>query len=142
MICWSCQEEAPDDAEFCPHCEAEMRAGPAAEEEAAAAGVLAAMSPELIGELRDAFEKSATGEEFVNRVMVGDCPACGGAKTGDCENDPVIEDPCVGRCFDCGQLWRLDCGELFKVKSPESINHDCPVWEEMFGDADDVDEPD
>jgi hypothetical protein len=48
------------------------------------------MGPDLLSELRDAFDKSASGEDFVNRIMVGDCPHCGCSKTGDCENDPEI----------------------------------------------------
>ncbi len=140
MNCWSCQKEIPDNAEFCPHCETKVVAEPSAEEEAAAASLLAAISPDLLTELRDAFGKSATGEEFVNRIMVGDCPQCGSLKTGDCENDPEIDDPCVGRCFECGQLWCLDCGEFFKAT--QTTDHNCPAWEEMDWDNDDLDETD
>ncbi len=117
-----------------------MVPGPTAEEEAAAASALAAMGPEAASELLDALSKSATGEEFVNRLLVGDCPRCGGSNTGDCENDPEIDDPCVGRCFDCGLLWCLDCGELFK--DAQSAGHDCPAWEEMGLSDDDWDEVD
>ena len=129
MICWSCQKEISDAAERCPHCEAEVEAEPTGEESAAVRSALASMEPELIGELRDAFEKSADGEDFVNQVMIGDCPTCGSSKTGDCENDPDIDDVCVARCFACGQLWCPDCGELFK--NDRTIDHDCPTWEEM-----------
>ena len=104
-------------------------AEPTEDEKAAVQGALAGMDPDLTGELRDAFEKSATGEEFVNRIMVGDCPKCGSSNTGDCEGDPEIGDPCIGRCFDCGQLWCCDCEELFK--NAKSTNHDCPVWEDL-----------
>lgn len=140
MNCWSCQQEIPEHAEFCPHCEAQVVAKPSADEEAAAADLLAAMSPDLLGELRDAFEKSATGEEFVNRIMLGDCPRCGSSKTGDCEFDPEIDDAGVARCFECGQLWCPDCGEFFK--DVQATIHDCPAWEEMDFDDDDLDEID
>jgi hypothetical protein len=100
---------------------------PAEGEMEAVAGMLAAMSPELVNELRDAFEKSSTGEEFVNRVMVGECPKCGSSDTGDCEDDPEIDNPCIGRCFDCGQLWCCDCEELFA--DAKSTDHDCPAWD-------------
>lgn len=140
MNCWSCQKEIPNNADFCPHCEAEVIAEPSVEERAAAANVLGAMSPDLISELRDAFDKSDSGEDFVNRIMVGDCPQCGCSKTGDCESDPEIDDPCVGRCFECGQLWCLECGEYFK--DAQSTEHDCPAWEEMDFDDDDLDETD
>ncbi|HXT58035.1 MAG TPA: hypothetical protein VN699_05340 [Pirellulales bacterium] len=125
---------------FCSHCEAELTPGPAAAEEAAAAGALSAMGPDVANELLDAMNESATGEEFVNRIMVGDCPQCGSSNTGDSENDPEIEDPCVGRCFDCGLLWCLDCGELFK--DAQFAEHGCPAWEEMGLDDDDWDEAD
>ena len=115
-------------------------AEPSVEEEEAVASALAAMSPDLVSELRDAFDKSATGEEFVNRIMVGGCPQCGNSKTGDCENDPEIDDPCVGRCFECGQLWCLDCGEFFK--DAQSTEHDCPTWEQMNCDDDELEETD
>ncbi len=140
MNCWRCQKEIPINAEFCPHCEAEVTAEPSAEEQAAAASVLGAMSPDLLNEMRDAFDKSASGEDFVNRIMVGDCPHCSCSKTGDCENDPEIDDPCVGRCFECGQLWCLDCGEFFK--DAQSIDHDCPAWEDIDFDDEDFDESD
>ncbi len=129
MICWSCQKEISDAAERCPHCEAEVEAEPTGEETAAVWSALGNKEPEMIGELRNAFEKSADGEDFVNRVMIGDCPTCSSPKTGDCEHDPDIDDVCVARCFACGQLWCPDCGELFK--NDRTIDHDCPTWEEM-----------
>jgi hypothetical protein len=44
------------------------------------------------------------------------------------------------RCFECGQLWCLDCGAFFK--DAQSIEHDCPAWEGMVCDDDDLDETD
>ncbi len=140
MICWSCHKDIPNEAAFCPHCEAEAIAEPSLDELTAAAGALSTLSPELLDELRDAFEKSESGDEFVNRIMVGDCPKCDSSKTGDCENDPEINDPCVGRCFECGQLWCLDCGEFFK--EAQFKEHNCPAMEEMDFDDDDLDDPD
>ena len=75
------------------------------------------------------------GEEFVNRIMVGDCPACGSSETSDCENDPEIDDPCVARCLACGQLWCPDCGEFFQ--DDQFADHDCPAWEGIDFDDDD-----
>ena len=116
-----------------------MMEQPTAEEEAAVAGVLEAMGPEAISELLDAFSQSATAEEFVNRIMVGDCPKCGSSNTGDCEGDPEIEDPTLGRCLDCGQFWCLDCEELFNdAQTP----HDCPAWEGIDFDDDEFDDDD
>ena len=126
MICWSCQQKIPDTAKRCPHCEAEAMEEPTADETTAVLESLAGMSPEVVNELCTALEQSETGEEFVNTIMVGDCPKCSSSKTGDCENDPDIEDPCVARCFECGQLWCADCGEFF---TESAADHDCPAWE-------------
>jgi hypothetical protein len=140
MICWSCQEAIPDTAERCPHCEAEVELEPTEDEKTAVQSALSSMVPKVIRELHDAFEESATGEEFVNRIMIGDCPTCGSSDTGDCEHDPEIDDPCVARCLACGQLWCPDCGELFK--DDRFADHDCPAWEEMDLGDDDSDQAD
>ena len=124
MFCWSCQKEIPGTAKFCPHCEAEVVVEPTADEKAAVESALMSMNPDLIEGLRDAFEKSATGEEFVNRIMVGNCPKCSSSNTGDCESDPEVDDACVARCFDCGKLWCADCGELYD--GSEYRQHECP----------------
>ena len=137
MLCWSCQQEIAATAEFCPHCEAPVEQEPTAEEKAAVELALAGLSPDVIEELREAFEKSATGEEFVNRIMIGDCPACGSSATGDCENDPDIDDATIARCFECGQFWCPDCGELFQRNQLD--NHDCPAWDDLDIDLDDLD---
>ena len=78
--------------------------------------VFASLDEESQEAMRSAFEKSETAEEFVNRVMVGDCPSCGSADVGDCGEDPEIRDNCVGRCYACGKLWCLECGEIFENK--------------------------
>lgn len=107
------------------------------EEKAAALDILAGMDPEAVRAILDAFENSASGEEFINQIMVGDCPKCGSSKTADCENDPEIADPCVVRCFDCGQLWCPDCGELF---TDNFASHECPAWEDIDFDDEDPDD--
>ena len=132
MKCWSCGKKISDKAEFCPQCEAPVEEEPTLEEKAIVGDMLAGMDPESLRQLREAFEKSGTGEEFVNRIMVGDCPKCGSSKTADCDNDPEIDDPCVGRCFECGQVWCLDCELLFTAGQP--IEHDCPFWEGLEDD--------
>ena len=135
MICWSCRKVIPDTAEFCPHCEAELEEEPSAGEIAVVQNILQSMSPELIEELGEAFENSATGEEFVNRIMIGDCPQCGSSNTDDCENDPDVSDICLARCLDCGQLWCPDCGEL--LTKDLATAHDCPAWNDFeLGEAD------
>lgn len=139
MNCWSCQKEIPASAKRCPHCEAKVEEEPTAEEIASVQDALSEMNPELLQELRDAFDKSTTGEEFVNAIMIGDCPKCESSKTGDCENDPDIEDPCVARCFACGQLWCPDCGEFFDGVA-KATSHDCPAWDDMEFDDDFLDD--
>lgn len=57
-------------------------------------------------------------EEFVNIIAVGNCPQCGSAKTGDCDSDPEIQDVCVGRCYDCGNLWCLEYGQKLDEDAP------------------------
>jgi hypothetical protein len=142
MLCWSCRKEIPETAKLCPHCEAAVEEEPTPEELDAAAGMLANMAPDVLNALQEALRKSDSGEDFVNRLMVGDCPKCGKSNTSDCENDPEIGDPCIGRCFDCGQLWCCDCDELFK--DAQSTEHDCPFWEDFDDeefDADDLELP-
>jgi hypothetical protein len=132
MLCWSCNKEIAETAKFCPHCEAEVMEEPPAEEVALVANFLSNLSPANLDELREAFENCESGEDFVNRIMVGDCPKCASSNTGNCENDPEIDDICVARCLDCGQLWCPDCGEFFEKS--QSIQHDCPAWEDMPDD--------
>ena len=47
-------------------------------------------------------------------IMVGECPKCGSDQVGDCDADPEIDNILVGRCFECGQLWCVECGEPLK----------------------------
>ena len=137
MQCWSCGQPMPEKAQRCPHCEAEIEPPLSKEEQAGAEAMLSALGPEVISQLREIFENSETGEEFVNSVMIGPCPKCESAKTSDCDKDPDVEDICIGRCFDCGQYWCTDCEELFKSAQAASA-HDCPAWEDF--DEDDFDE--
>jgi hypothetical protein len=130
MKCWSCTKPIPTAAQRCPHCEAVVEPEPTAEEEAAVMEMLGELDPSMIGEIAKVFNQSSSGEDFVNQIMVGPCPKCGSSSTGDCENDPEIEDPCIGRCAECGQLWCCDCEDLFAAVVDAAI-HDCPVWQEM-----------
>jgi len=116
MECWNCGGEIPDAAKRCLHCEAlvddSVEFG---EEDIAFVGeMLDAMPPEVLGQLGAAFQQSETCEDFVNRIMVGNCPRCDSSETSDCDNDPEINDICIGRCFQCGLVWCLDCGQVFQ----------------------------
>ena len=118
MLCWSCGKKVPDDAKRCRFCEADVEPEPTGVEIDIVRAMLAEMDPEAMSELRAAFEESETGEEFVNRIMVGTCPKCDSSNTGDCGDDPEINGVCVGRCFDRGQFWCLDCGQLLREDQP------------------------
>jgi len=61
-------------------------------------------------------------KEFINRVMVGDCPICGSKKTRDCEESP-LNDSLVGLCEDCSSIWCLECGTVFEKGQKE-----CKHW--------------
>ena len=113
MHCWSCGKKIGDDAKFCPHCEAQAEPEPTKQEIKVVKEMMAQMTPDVLEELQAAFQQSDSGEEFVRSIMIGDCPACGGTETGDCEDDPDVDDICVGRCFACRSLWCCECGQLF-----------------------------
>jgi hypothetical protein len=123
--CWNCGKDIPDGAKACKFCEAPVQPEPSAEEMDFAQEMLGQMSPEVVEAFRSEFDRSETAEEFVNRIMVGECPKCGSENTGDCEHDPEIDNVLVGRCFDCGHLWCTECGRRLEQSSPE-----CECWEE------------
>lgn len=137
MKCWSCDQEISDTAQRCPHCEAPVEEEPTEEEKAAVMAALDEMDPAILGEFARVLAASSSGEDFVNQIMIGPCPKCDSDSTGDCENDPEIEDPCIGRCAECGQLWCCDCEELFDTVAA-AASHDCPVWEEFEKQLDDL----
>jgi hypothetical protein len=65
-------------------------------------------------------------DRFVQSVMVGPCPTCGGENTYDCDNNPLFEDNTVGHCLDCETYWCVECGYVFQ-KVEKAI--ECPHWE-------------
>ncbi len=125
MRCWNCNREIPEAAKVCVHCEAPVGAEPSAEEMEAARTLLEQLPPEAAAELHEVFHDSATADEFVNRIFVGNCPDCDSPNTGDCENDPEINELLVGRCYDCGKLWCTECGTLL---DPGAIW--CACWDD------------
>jgi len=131
MLCWSCGKEIADNAVRCSHCEADVTALPDDEDIEMAREFLETIDPQVRSEIFKVFESSESGEEFVNRIMVGDCPKCGSNKTGDCEHDPDIEDITMGRCFDCGHVWCTVCD------APYTQGQDsCEVCGELDDDVD------
>ena len=124
MRCLESGKKIPDAAKACRFCEADVEAGPT-EEEKRPSRILGQMPPGALEEFRAAFKASETADDFVDRIVVGDCPKCGSEETGNCEADPEIEDFMVGRCYQCGQLWCTECRQLLDRNAPK-----CECWEE------------
>ena len=113
MLCCNCKKSISDDSRMCCYCEAKQHPPPSQDEMQVVRNVFSQMGESAQRELMAAFFASKTQEEFANRLPVGGCPKCSSSDTDDCENDPIIDDICVGRCFACGQLWCLECGRHF-----------------------------
>jgi len=113
MRCWSCGKQIADDAVRCEHCEADILSPPAPQDMEMAHEFIQSMDPEMRAELFRVFQSSESGEEFINRIMVGECPECGSEETDSCEHDPDIDDVSIGRCFSCGNLWCTICDSPF-----------------------------
>jgi len=122
MRCWNCNREIPQGAKVCSSCEAPVEPPPTPEELDAVRAVLEQLPPGIMSDLRQAVSESETADEFVNRIFVGDCPKCGSTDTGNCENDPEINDLLVGRCYVCGQLF---CTECLRLLEPQAAKCDC-----------------
>jgi hypothetical protein len=142
MRCWSCGKKIPDTAKNCRFCEALAEPEPTEEEQQVVQELLDHMPDDAMEELQSALQESETGEEFVNRIMIGPCPKCGSDETGDCEKDPEIGELLVARCYRCRQLWCTECLKLLTPQSPA-----CECWddwneEEWGADEWDQDESD
>jgi hypothetical protein len=125
VSCWNCGQKIPAKAKACQFCEAAVERRSSEEDMQIMRDILELMPPEALDQLQAAFGECATAEEFANRIMVGECPRCGSAETGDCDSDPEIGELLVGRCYQCGQLWCTECGRLLDRSSPT-----CECWEE------------
>jgi len=132
MRCWNCNRQVAKKAKVCGHCEADLSEAPHPEDQEAVLELLQQMPPEVLAEMKKALGTSNTAEEFANSIMVGSCPQCGSDQTGDCEDDPEINDLLVGRCYECGQLWCTECEKLLDQKAPK-----CPCWDEEISDKPD-----
>lgn len=131
MICQNCQKQIPDKAKVCLYCEAPVEPEPTQEEMDLVLQMLGGMPPDALADLRRVIEESATADDFVNAIFVGECPKCGSSETGDCENDPDIDDLLTGRCFACGQLF---CTECLRLLTPEKPSCDCADEEEELAE--------
>jgi hypothetical protein len=128
MRCWNCGHSVTEKALVCGHCEADLAEAPSAEEMGAVMELMEQMPPDVLGELAEAMAASGSAEEFANRIMIGPCPSCGSDHTGDCDADPEINEPLVGRCYECGQLWCTECGNTLTREHPS-----CDCWDEDEG---------
>lgn len=124
MRCWNCRRVVSDEALFCQYCEADLQVPIPDGAEEFVSDLLESMDDATLQTLRAAFERSENADEFVSRVMIGDCPRCRSSNVDDCENDTRVEDITVGQCLECGFLWCLECGEPLDLDHP-----DCPHWE-------------
>ncbi|TWT97440.1 SEC-C metal-binding domain-containing protein [Neorhodopirellula pilleata] len=95
-------------------------------------------NPEVWEVMKSMAEEYDDPDEFTNAIMVGPCPQCESSSTEDCECDPVIEDPCIGRCLDCRQLFCTDCRCTFE-DADQAAAHECPEWERLAQLDDDDD---
>ena len=125
MRCWNCDRDIPKTAKICGYCESPVEEEPTEEEMAAARDLLESLPPDAVADLHRVIRDTATAEEFLDRIFVGDCPKCGGTHTADCEDDLEIGEMLVGRCYDCGQLW---CTECLRLLEPTAAS--CPCWKE------------
>lgn len=123
--CANCGKDIPASAKACQYCEAPVTDGPSEEEKAAVMQILDEMDPQAREALMKAARSAETGEEFISSILVGSCPNCESENTGDCEDDPEIENPLVGRCLDCHCHWCTECGRILDV-----AHLDCPCWNE------------
>ncbi len=131
--CWNCGEEVPEDAKVCRRCEADLKnVPPITDEDREAVGAFVDLLPEEARDaMRELFENSDTAEDFVNAIMVGSCPACGGENVGDCEKDPDYNDITLGRCFDCGTVWCTDCEYVLKKGETVCPNDGQHTWDDL-----------
>ena len=118
MLCWNCKKEIPEWAKRCVHCEAEAASVIGPSENSSVLDLLEHLPPEEVEKLRALAHSDLTVEECVNQALVGPCPNCKSPNTGDCDEDPEIEDICIGRCFECGQFWCLECDKLLDKRKP------------------------
>jgi hypothetical protein len=73
---------------------------------------MASLDPSLVSYLLDNAANSSNVEEFISKLMIGECPKCRSSSTVDGDAPPV-NDITVGICLACGCHWCLECGNVF-----------------------------
>jgi len=140
MLCWSCFKEIPETASRCQFCEAEVHEEPTFDELYAVHEQIQKLSPQNKAKLFAVFADSANGEDFVNRLTVGQCPACHSWNCRQCGDDPDIEDETIGACLDCGQMWCLACHQA--LPQDTLVCPQCDLEDDdLEDDTDDPGEP-
>ena len=133
--CWNCGYNMNPGEKTCRRCEANQEEHPEIDPNALAEAmkVAEASAPGLLGELRHLAMAHDTAEGFVNALMVGECPKCGGQNVGDCELDPDYGSAFLGRCFTCGAVWCTECRRTLG----KGEKH-CPDRDEHFTEFEDL----
>ncbi len=88
--------------------------------------IIESMPPDAQAQLKDAFARSETEDDFLALTLIGPCPKCGNELTKndyddaeDAEEDEM--NPTIGICPECDHRWCIECG------LPVSEG-DCPHW--------------
>ena len=133
MRCWNCGRKVAKKAKACRHCEADLTEAPSAEEVTAVMELLGQMPRDILAEPGDVVSERAGAEAFANGILVGPCPSCESTQAGDCDADPEINDPLVGRWHECGHLWCTDCGKALTRNNPHCSY--CGEDEKLVGNS-------
>ena len=122
MKCQKCGTKLKKAVLTCHRCGHLNEQEPTPDSRRAVDEALAGLPEDAVGALREAFDegvaKGLTAEEFSNMVMVGSCPKCGSTDTGDCDDDPEINNILVATCYKCGHYWCPDCGRPLVPSAP------------------------
>lgn len=141
MRCRNCGKEISDTAKACEYCEAiTMTKAEQKESGNRALEVFEQFPTDVQEALHQAALNKSNAEDYSNHILVGECPKCASPNTGDCQDDPEIEDICVGRCYACGHLWCTECRKALTLAALS-----CPCVDDIEGldeDGDDGKEDD
>jgi len=135
MKCWNCDKEVSEEAKECPFCEADLKleAEDSGALEQAAKAFMDMLPVEMRDELTRMMSGSETADDFVNAIMLGECPACGSSNVHSCETEPEYKDVTLGKCADCATVWCSECEYVLKDDERACPNQDQHTW----GDFDD-----
>ncbi len=135
MKCPNCLKEMPENANICRWCETDVREHmpPCQETRDAINEFIADLPVEQIEHLDQLHRECETAEDFANAILVGNCPACGGTKVGDCDEDPDYMNSFLGRCFECGAVWCTECEHVLGDNEKE-----CPRFDEHMEELDEI----